>query len=317
MEHYTKIQIVIALKEYMHAHDLKQSDIAKKSGVNAAYVNIILKEDSNFMYSASGKTGNIPVANFNKIAELIGFKIEKTYWETQPTDQLTAQLSILQDAKEHATTNVIIGETGSGKSLTAHIFAKKHPSDTFIITVGSSDSLNALIDKVCEAVVPVAAGNNSVKIRSIAMALRGLKNKGLKPQLIFDESEYMRQPALCTFKALYDGLHGYCSIVLIGTDQLITNLEKLRKKNAPGIPQLYRRIKFGIRTLPSINRSFDQFIIDIEDPALKKWLKRHCNNYGELHDALVPVYREAERTNTPITVPFLKQVLNLNEADYL
>lgn len=301
----------------MSEHNLKQSDVAKKSTVNPAYVNIMLKEDSNFMYDAGGKKGLIPALNFYKIAQIIGYSAEPSYWETQPTEQMTQTISVLQDSKQHGTTNVIVGETGSGKSYTVNLFAMKNPLDTFIVVVGASDTLHDLITKLGEAVMPSVTGSKSQRLTQIGLYLSSLRGQGLKPQIIFDESEYMRVHSLCAVKQLYDGLIGICSIVLIGTHQLVQNIEKLKNRDRAGIPQFYRRIKFGIRTLPPIDRRYDQFIADVEDVKLRKWLQKYCTNYGELHDAMVPALREAERTSEPLTIPFMKKVLNLPEHLYV
>ena len=138
-----------------------------------------------------------------------------------------------------------------------------------------------------------------------------LKLQGLMPMIIFDEAEYMKQPALCALKELYDNLNKKCALVLIGTDQLIKNIERMRKRNKDGIPQLYRRIKFGIRVLPSIDTSFKEFLNSIEDKELVKFLKSNCDNYGELHDALVPAMREADRIGEPLTEKLVRKVLNI------
>jgi len=141
--------------------------------------------------------------------------------------------------------------------------------------------------------------------------LKQLRLEGLKPHLILDECEYMKQPALCSMKELYDALNGICGITLIGTSQLIDNLDKLRKKNRSGIPQFYRRIKFGIRELPTIDRSFAMFLKNIEDKDLRNFLKQNCDNYGELHDVLVPAMKEADRTGKPLTEEFVRTILGM------
>jgi len=119
----------------------------------------------------------------------------------------------------------------------------------------------------------------------------------------------MKIPALCAMKELYDNLKGCCAIVLSGHIQFTDNIEKLRKRNRDGIPQLYRRIKFGIRYLPGIDRKFDLFVAGL-DRELRKFLTEHCENYGELHDVLVPAMREADRTEEPLTVALVRKVLN-------
>ena len=148
-------------------------------------------------------------------------------------------------------------------------------------------------------------------MRDIVAHLKQLKLQGLKPMLVFDEAEYMKQPALCAMKELYDALNSICAVVMIGTDQLIKNIERLKKRNKDGIPQLYRRIKFGIRVLPLIDRTFKQFLNDISDKDLIKFLLTNCDNYGELHDALVPAMREADKAGVPLTENFVRTVLSI------
>ncbi|WP_271783902.1 ATP-binding protein [Aquimarina algiphila] len=311
-----KQQIAQAVKEFMDTHGIKQSDIARKSGVRQEYLTNILKKDSDFTYDAGKNgTGFIPVRHFNKLAEFIGFQIQKQYWQLQPTEQTANILATLKDAKEYGYTNVIIGETGCGKSFTCKLFAKKNPIDVFIITIGSSDNIGDMLDKVMDAInLRITSRTKSKKIREIIKKLRYLKDTGHSPMIIFDEAEYMKQPALCSMKELYDNLVNHCSIILVGTDQLVRNIEVMKKRNKPGIPQLYRRIKFGIRQLPSVDRSFALFLQDIEDIKVRNFLTKVCENYGELHDVLVPVLREADRLNEQLTIELIRKALNLPES---
>lgn len=317
METTTKQQIVNAVIEYMKLHNLSQADVASKSGVRKEYINILIKPDSNFMYDAGNKKGFIPVKYFNLLADFCGFKTEKVYWQTQPTEQLNAILSNLNEAKKHANTITLIGQTGSGKSYAANLFASKNPHDVFIVTVGSSDTLGDIIEKVCEKLKLNVGKSKSTRLRWIGYKMRELKNDGYKPMIIFDEAEYMKQAALCAIKELLDNLKEYCAIVLIGTDQLLDNIEKMRRRNRSGIPQFHRRIKFGLRVVPNIDRNFPLFIDADEDKSLKKFLIENCDNYGELHDLMVPVSREADRLKEPITISLIRKVLNLPEGKLL
>lgn len=318
MDHLTKIEIVNALTAYMAEHKMTQADVAVKTGVRKEYVSMILKPDSNFMYDAGGSQGFIPVRHFNALADLCGFKTEKLYWQTQPTAQTNAILAHLQNAKEHHTPIVLIGETGCGKSFTAGLFASKNPMDAFIITAGSSDSLVDLLDKTLRVLnVNDGVKSKSAKIRSIAQKLRSLTFQNYTPMLIIDESEYLKQPALCAVKEIFDYVNQYCSIALVGTQQLVTNIEKLKRRDQSGIPQFHRRIKMGLKLLPNIDRGYVLFINDIEDRELKKFLLRNCNNYGELHDIIVPAMREAERLNEPLSMGLVRRLLNLPDGDLL
>jgi len=317
MDHITKKEIIASLVNYMQEHDLKQADIAQKTGVRKEYLSIMLKADSKFMYEAGKNVkGYIPDHHFYSLAKLTGYELEKGYWSVQPTTQTAAILAHLEDARNHHLTSVLIGETGCGKSFTAKMFASKNPIDTFIVTAGSSDTLGDLIDKIITELNIHATGKSkSTKIRQIATKMKFLKNYGNKPTIIIDESEYLKQASLCAMKELHDYLFEFCALVFIGTDQLIDNIDKLKKRNKSGIPQFHRRIKFGLRLLPNIDRSYSLFISDIEDRHLRKFLLTNCGNYGELHDVLVPAQREAERLSEPLTLNLVRKVLNLPDGN--
>lgn len=319
MDHITKIEIVQALTAYMAEHKMKPADVSKKTGVNEGYLSIILKQDSNFMYDAGkGNQGFISVKHFNVLADLCGLELKKAYWQTQPTAQTNAILAYLNDAKSNSSTNVLIGETGCGKSFNSNLFASKHPMDTFIVTAGSSDTLVDLLDKTLRAIgINEGYKSKSAKIRAIAQKLRSFTHQQYTPILIIDEAEYLKQPALCAIKEIFDYVNKYCSIVLLGTPQLITNIEKLKLRDHSGIPQFHRRIKMGLKMLPNIDRGYALFVNDIEDRDLKKFLLRNCNNYGELHDIIVPATREAERLNEPLSMGLVRRLLNLPDGDLL
>ena len=304
-----KNQIKEQLEFYMSEHNMSQNKVAKKSEVNVSFISAIRKGES----TVNAGKQHVEIADkwYEMLANFVGFKLVKTYWETVETPQMLRTLATLQDAKDFAYTNVLIGETGCGKTYIAELFSRKHPIDLFLITVGQSDNIGDLFDKVLEKIKIPSAKTKSKKMRDIVAHLKALKLEGHKPMLIFDEAEYMKQPALCAMKELYDNLNGICSIVMIGTDQLIKNIERLKKRNKDGIPQLYRRIKFGIRTLPLIDKSFKQFLNGISDSGLVQFLRKNCDNYGELHDCLVPAMREADRTGEPLTENFVRTVLNI------
>jgi DNA transposition AAA+ family ATPase len=307
-----KNKIVKELEGYLSHHQMSQNSFAKKSGINVSYLSAM--RSGNYEINAGGDK-KVPIADkyFEAIADFLGMKTEKVYWQTVPTSQMQRILATLQDAREYGYTNVLIGETGCGKTYVSNIFAKAHPIDVILVTVSQSDNIGDLLDKILDKLKIGSGKTKSKKLRDIVAALRTHKFEGGKPMIIFDEAEYMKQPALCAMKELYDNLNSICSIVMIGTDQLTRNLDRLRRRNKDGIPQLYRRIKFGIRVLPSIDRSFKQFLNALNgafDKDLVRFLTENCENYGELHDVLVPAMREADRTGTPLTEKFVRTILN-------
>lgn len=280
-------------------------EIEKRTGVNVSYLDAIKKGET--------KVQNTPIKDkwYILLAEFFNIPLQKEYWEMKQTPQLMRMISTLEDAKENGQTNIIIGETGCGKSYISDLFLRANPVDTFKIVVGSLDTIGDLLDKVIDVLKIATPKTKSKKIGEIAKRLKQLKLEGFKPHLIFDECEYMKQPALCSMKELYDALNRICGITLIGTSQLLDNLDKLRKKNRSGIPQFYRRVKFGIRELPTIDRTYNMFLEEIKDKDLRNFLKQQCDNYGELHDVLVPSMKEAERTGNELTENFVRTILGM------
>ncbi len=319
MEISKKREIAKRLKVYLEEHSMPQAIFAERSGVDKAHISRILREDSDFMYDAGrSKKRNIPNKHFYKIAEAIGFSIEKSYWNIVQTDESKAMLSYLFDAREYGFTNVIIGETGIGKTYLKNLFMRKYPVDVFSVTVGKSDTIGDLIDKTLDALnINTNAKSKSKKIKEIIKKLDNLREDGYKPTLIFDEIEFMSAAALCSLvKSLYDYLHEKAAILLIGTQHFIDNIEVLRKRNRAGIPQLWRRLKFCVLRLPKMDKSFSLFLEDIEDKKLIRFLQTHCENYGELHDILVPARREADRMKKEMTLNHVRAVCNLSESEY-
>ena len=260
----------------------------------------------------TGKTVEIADKYYHKLADYVGLTLKKEYWQTVVTPQMQRILVSLQVAKENGETNIIIGETGSGKSYVCDLFRRKYPADTYIVTMSQTDNIGDIIEKVITALkINVSAKTRSGKISEIIHYLADRRADGQQPQIIFDESEYMKQPALCAMKSFYDNLNSVCSIILVGTDQLMRHLEQMKRKNKDGIPQFYRRVKFGVRRLEPIDRRFPGFLDDINDKEIVRFLMENCDNYGELHDVLVPAKREADITGEPLSVEFIKTVLNI------
>lgn len=311
-----KEQIKEALNAYLEKHGISQNEFAKQSGINVSYVSNIR--------AGNTTVGNSSIADkwYAIVADKVGFSLEKDYWQTRPTDQMLRIASTLDDARQYGYTNVIIGETGCGKSYMCKLFQKQYVQDVFIIKIGRNDNVGDVLDKTVEALnIPDnkhkkvkgsgSTNSKSLKVRKIIKHLHRLKLEGFNPTVIWDESEYMNLATLCSIKEFYDELRSVAALILIGTDQLLDNLVSLSNSNKPGMPQFYSRIKFGIRELKPIDRKFPLFLESIADKEVKDFVMQECNNYRELHDVLVPSMREADRLDTPLTVNLIRNVLGI------
>lgn len=310
MTEQLKKEIIEALEIWMESHpNISQNDLASSADINAGYLLKMRKGD--FTVKSGDKIVNINDKYFQRLARYIGFAISTNYWPTRKTIQLQEILTGLDTARKELETKVIIGQTGAGKTFSLDVFKSRFPTEVITVKAGSSDKLNDLIGKVLVALdVKNPKSTTSARIGQIVLRLKIIREKGNLPMLAFDEAEYMKYAALCAFKELFDLLHKECALVLVGTKELVNNIEKMARQNKPGIAQLWRRIKFKVQYLPDIDTRFEQFLEEI-DPSVKMWLRKNCENYGELHDVMVPALIEADRLNQPVTLDFIKIVLGI------
>lgn len=290
-----------ALESYLVKHGITQNEFSKKTSINVSYISNIRAGNTSI-----GKTA-IADKYYEMIADAIGYVLKKEYWSTKETEQLLRILPTLEDARQYGETQVLLGETGCGKTFCAELFAKRYPTDVFYVKVGSNDNLGDLLEKIIDKLKISTGRTKSKRIRDIIKYFNKLKYDGQKPMIILDECEYMKIPTINAIKELYDSLVDICAIVLIGTEQFSDKLLHYVKKNKEGMPQFYRRIKFGMVVLPSIDTSFSIFLEGLP-LEVKRFLKEKCENYGELNKVLVKSLREADRMDQPLSVELIKTV---------
>lgn len=225
-----------------------------------------------------------------------------TGWQNFATIQFKEIISELVDAKEEQKAIMLIANTGLGKSHAIKQFCTKNPKHTYLVTLGDSYNLTALINELLELLgLKPWHGKNSRhrRLKDLANGLIEVGENGAKPIIILDEAENAKMPMLKAFKELYDAVKDHCSITLIGTDQLIDAINK--KWVGQSIPQLRRRFKAGTRFITPFSKVRDMkpflnaYIPNEQD--LQDLLIELCENYGELHDYLDSFLRHCDKKN--------------------
>lgn len=305
-----KKAIVEAVISYIRDKKISQNELAKMVGINPSYMSSILNGNFTFINKSSGKSTEIDDKYFSAIAKKIGYSVKKEYWPLVETEQFIDIAKELTEAKNTHTTRILIGETGCGKTYTVEKFAKAYPRGTFVITCNKNDRISDLIRKIETALGCKFEGSNSYKIDKISAYLSRMYDSNENPIIIFDESEYLSITGLLSIKTIYDYLRNMCSIVLIGTEDILNKLERNIKKE--GVPQFYRRFKAGVRRIRPLDRSFSLFFSGKGySPELRRLLSANADNYGELSDYLEPAIREADRRGVPLTEEFFKKMFYL------
>ena len=232
-------------------------------------------------------------------------------WKNLETIQAKEILYELTDAKKRSLAKILVSDTGCGKTNTIKMFKKANPENVYVITVGASYRLIDILDELMELLeIKIKSErryfqNVREKLKAIATRLRELKSSGKKPIIIFDECENIYVQVLKMLKELYDAVHHYCGIVLIGTDQIMDAIHNKRNKNRQSVPQLWRRFKAGARFISPIDKArdfkpfFQAYIPGV--PDVQDILLECCENFGELHDYLEPVLIHCADKDEPLT----------------
>lgn len=231
-------------------------------------------------------------------------------WKNIETLQAKEIIYELADAKKRSQAKILVSETGCGKTNSIKLFKKANPDCTFVITVGASYKLPDVINELLELLQLKFESkdqkhNIRLKLKAIGVKLRELKSSGKKPIIIFDECENIYVQVLKMLKELYDAVHYYSAIVLIGTDQIMDSIHNKRNKNRQSVPQLWRRFKAGTRFITAIDKARDfkpffQLYIPAA-PDVQDILLECCENYGELHDYLEPVLIYCADKDEPVS----------------
>ena len=313
METKLKKQIVDAARKYCGENRLGQDEIATIAGISPGYINSMFKGKETHK---AGKDNEAIISDktYRKLAQAIKFPLEKEYWETIETSQYLSIKATLITAKANGRTAMIIGSTGCGKTYTVNNFCIDYPVNTFRLTMSCLYTLQDVLNELCEKLKITTKGNKLHKMNRVIERLRNIKLEGGKPIIIFDEAENMGIALLKMLKGLYDGIKNYCSIVLIGTNQLTDKLNKLKTRDKDGIPQFCRRFKAGKVELKEVQKKemagfFENF--GIADKNFIDLLLSMAENYGELNDYLEPAFKEADRLEQPLDIDLFRMIYDL------
>lgn len=305
-----KNNIIAYAIQWMEANNINQADLARRTKINTGYLSNMLR--GNYSIEVDGKDVEIADKWFSQLAEVIGYAIKKQYWGTVITPEFEMTIHELTVAKNNPSVITIINETGLGKTFAVDKFYKQNPLHTYKITVSALHKMHDIINEIAAAIGTPVRAQKLTTLLYIVLKFREIKMMGHQPLIIIDEAENLKLPTIQLLKAIYDQLVGYASIVLIGTTQLTEALERMRRNNKPGAPQFYRRIKAGIKIIPS-SPDFKLFYekLNITDKGLQKLLNGLCSNYGELHDYLEPALREADERDEPLTENLFRLMYNM------
>jgi DNA transposition AAA+ family ATPase len=305
MKEELRKEIVDAATLYIKEKGISLNEHARRSDINQAYLSQMIN-----------LKGEIADKWYYALAKSVGYSLDIIYWEHVHTPQYKAIIAHLEESRTLSRNRILIGDTGCGKTYAIKRYVMTNPQDTYLITISTLHTLHTLIEDIMNSIGLEPCGIPVTRLRNIAHRLSMFQLEGRKPLIIIDECENMKNSAFGVIKSLYDQLEGVCPIVLIGTSQIESKIENMLKLNKVGLPQFYRRFKAGMRYLPPVDKTFRIFLdTKVEDNRLKAYLRRICNNYGELHDYLELALKEADRLGQDLTYGFFMDLHGIKDMN--
>jgi hypothetical protein len=317
MTNEQKMEIATLANQYISEKKLTAADFSRVTKVNQSYMSNIL--NGVFVASSGESTVDIADKYFVMIADVVSYKVKKSYWPHVNTREFKEMITIMQEAKETQVVKTLVVETGAGKSYAVQLFKRIAPLHTYIVTMHSMMKISDVFNELCSQLGIPDKGTKGYKRAQVIIKLRDLRRNGGKPVIVIDEGENMNMEMMRMVKGLYDAVLGFASVVMLGTEQLWDLMKAAKVSDKQGGPQYFRRFKAGTKQIKIQQNSGDRYkpffeATGVTDKSFRALLCELCDNYGELHDYLEPALRMADADGLVLTEQYFRVMYDMPKA---
>lgn len=269
-----------------------QADLARKTGVDKAYVSQIVGEKW---------TDTVPsLKQWNKLG--IFFRVGN-HIDSKNYLSITGACRVAQAENRVIS---IDGYTGAGKSYGLKKYMKDH-THVYLVQADPTMTRRAFVWELANQVgVNRLSSNLYTLLQDVISKVQSIGEPTL---LVFDEIEYLPKSAISIMKTLMDKLEGHCGFVVSGIYK--EWLTKAARRGAPGMPQFLRRIGHSWVKMGEISRQDVDTITGangIEDREVKAWLHRHARDYDSLTTWVRDLVEVSETNKLAISVELCSEL---------
>jgi DNA transposition AAA+ family ATPase len=289
-----------AMKVFLDDRGIKQPEIARLSGVNKGTVSLIFR---GIEYNGQTKIAD---KYYQKIANAIGYELEKTYWQHFNTFNFKQAILTFENARKNKERRGIDGDTGLGKTYVATAFKKRYPK---IVTLVKCDEIANTKEFVISLAEQLDLPTIGTKNRILKNIIDKLKSKE-EAFLIIDEFENSKKGIIPVIKYLADELENVVPLVVLGIDvEKMLSLSAERRKQ--GFIQVNRRWSFGwIFFSSDISEDIEKICdtVGIDRKTVINWLISRVKDFDSLKNIITTVLIESEKSKEPVTVEMLNEL---------
>ena len=303
-EYQKTTEIPEALRRYMEETGHTQADISRVSGVGASYLNHIAQGKM----IVSNKNGGSEIKDkyYLMLCEAIQYPLKQEVWRHFNTYNFKQSINRIKSARTEKLRFTIDGDTGAGKTHACREYQKKYPKETYIVTCSAIENSKEFAKNIAEAVDVSTIGTAGTIIKEVIKKLTKQCDNAL---LIIDEAEHIEKKSgyINIIKALADGLENKVAFGLVGMD-INKILQNGYERNKQNFRQTARRFNLREKFDNDITEDIENICEDlgITSKNAQNWLKNRINNFGDLEIIIKEAFKEAEKTNEPITDKLLK-----------
>jgi hypothetical protein len=303
-EYQKTTEIPEALRRYMEETGNTQADISRVSGVGASYLNHIAQGKM----IVSNKNGGSEIKDkyYLMLCEAIQYPLKQEVWRHFNTYNFKQSINRIKSARTEKLRFTIDGDTGAGKTHACREYQKKYPKETYIVTCSAIENSKEFAKNIAEAVDVSTIGTAGTIIKEVIKKLTKQCDNAL---LIIDEAEHIEKKSgyINIIKALADGLENKVAFGLVGMD-INKILQNGYERNKQNFRQTARRFNLREKFDNDITEDIENICEDlgITSKNAQNWLKNRIKNFGDLEIIIKEAFKEAEKTNEPITDKLLK-----------
>ena len=303
-EYQKTTEIPEALRRYMEETGHTQADISRVSGVGASYLNHIAQGKM----IVSNKNGGSEIKDkyYLMLCEAIQYPLKQEVWRHFNTYNFKQSINRIKSARTEKLRFTIDGDTGAGKTHACREYQKKYPKETYIVTCSAIENSKEFAKNIAEAVDVSTIGTAGTIIKEVIKKLTKQCDNAL---LIIDEAEHIEKKSgyINIIKALADGLENKVAFGLVGMD-INKILQSGYERNKQNFRQTARRFNLREKFDNDITEDIENICEDlgITSQNAQNWLTNRLTNFGDLEIIIKEAFKEAEKTNEPITDKLLK-----------